>query len=195
MALWRRPYWLVWPLGLAPLGWILYAGTTGALGADPAKELVSLLGWWGLVWLMLCLSVRPLVRVSGWSTLLPLRRHAGLLAFTWLSLHFLAWSGLLLGWDLGGIAGEIAERPYILVGFSAWLLLLPLALTSTRRARRRMGRRWQALHRLIYPAAILGVVHDLWIQKSGFAEPLVFALVLAGLFLWRWKNRPRPQSA
>ena len=195
MVVLRRLHWLAWPLGLAPLAWILYAGTTGGLGADPAKELVSLLGWWGLVWLLACLAVRPLVRLSGWSHLFPLRRHLGLLAFTWLSLHFLAWSGLLLGWDLTGIAGEIRERPYILVGFSAWLMLLPLALTSTRRARRRLGRRWQVLHRLIYPAAVLGVLHDLWIQKSGFAEPLAFALVLATLFLWRWKNRARPTSA
>lgn len=189
MAWLRRPYWLAWPLGLLPLALIVHAGLTGGLGADPAKELVSELGWWGLVWLLACLAVRPVVRVSGWSALFPLRRHLGLLAFVWLSLHFLAWSGLLLGWDVAGIAEEIVQRPYILAGFSAWLALVPLAVTSHRRARRRLGRRWQRLHRLVYPAAILGVLHDLWIQKSGFAEPLAFALVLAALLWWRWQNR------
>lgn len=184
-----RWLWLVWPLGLAPLALAVWAGVSGASGPDPAKALVSTLGWWGLVWLLACLAVRPLVQISGKAWLFPLRRHLGLLAFTWLSLHFLGWAWLLLGLDLSGIAGELAKRPYILVGFTAWCLMLPLALTSSRAARRRLGGRWVRLHRLVYPAALLGVLHDFWLQKAGYLEPAAFALVLAALLLWRWQQR------
>ena len=184
-----RHGWLVWVAGLVPLAWLVWRGLGGDLGPDPAKELVSNLGWWGLLWLTACLAVRPLVQVAGWPRLFPLRKWFGLLAFTWLSLHFLGWAWLLLGWDLAGIAGEIAKRPYILVGFSAWLLLLPLAMTSTRGARRRLGRRWQLLHRLVYPAVLLGLLHDFWLQKSGYLEPLVFGALVALLLGWRVRHR------
>lgn len=184
-----RWLWLAWPLGLAPLGWSVWAGLTGASGPDPAKALVSDLGWWGLFWLLACLSVRPSVQIFGLPWLFPLRRHFGLLAFTWLSLHLIAWAWLLLGLDLSGIAGELVKRPYILVGFTAWCLLVPLALTSSRVSRRRLGRRWVRLHKLVYPAALLGVLHDFWLQKAGYLEPAVFAMVLVGLLLWRWQQR------
>ncbi|MGB1220081.1 MAG: sulfite oxidase heme-binding subunit YedZ [Alcanivoracaceae bacterium] len=193
-----RHGWLVWVAGLLPLAWVVWRGLSGDLGPDPAKALVSHLGWWGMVWLIVCLTVRPLVQMAGWPRLFPLRRWFGLLAFTWLSLHFLGWAWLLLGWDAGSIVSEIGKRPYILVGFSAWLLLLPLALTSTRTARRRLGRRWQVLHRLIYPAVLLGLLHDFWLQKSGYGEPLLFAAMIVLLLGWRWhhsRQRGGPVSA
>lgn len=184
-----RGLWLTWPVGAVPFGWLLYLGLSGGLGPDPAQELVGALGWWALVLLLATLSVRPLVRVLDLPGLIRLRRTLGLLAFGYASVHLLAWAWLLLGWDWRFIGQELAKRPYILVGSTAWLLLLPLALTSTRRSRRRLGQRWVRLHRLVFPAVVLGLLHDTWIQKSGYGEQLVFALVLLVLFGWRLLER------
>ena len=184
-----RNLWLLWPLGAVPFLWLLFLGVTGAMGPDPAKEFVASLGWWALVGLIAALSIRPATRILAVPWLLAARRTFGLLAFAYVCLHLLAWAWLLLGFDWSYIGAELNKRPYILVGFTAWLLLLPLALTSTRGSRRRLGRRWQLLHRLIYPAVLLGLLHDIWIQKSGYGEQLVFGLLLGLLFLWRIMQR------
>lgn len=191
MAVLSRQLWLLWPLGAAPFCWLLYQGLSGGLGPDPAKAFVATLGWWALVLLLATLTVRPATRLLNQPWLLQSRRTLGLLAFAYASVHLLAWLWLLLGWDWRYIGAELNKRPYILVGFSAWLLLLPLALTSTRASRRRMGHRWLVLHRLIFPAVVLGLLHDIWIQKSGYGEQLVFGLVLAVLLVWRLRERQK----
>ncbi|WP_111658144.1 sulfite oxidase heme-binding subunit YedZ [Isoalcanivorax indicus] len=189
----RRWGGLIWLPGLLPLVVVLGQGLGGALGPDPVLALVSRLGWWGLVALVATLAVRPLAVMTRQGWLMRWRRDLGLLAFTYLTLHLLAWAGLLLGWQPRFIGAEVAERPYILVGMAAWLLLLPLALTSTRASRRRLGRRWGQLHRLIFPAILLGLAHQWWIQKSDYTEPVLFSLVVATLLVWRLRRGRRPQ--
>lgn len=179
---------LLWPLGCVPFCVLLWQGLSGALGPDPAKVFVASLGWWALVALIATLAARPVAITLRQPWLVAARRTLGLLAFAYASIHLVAWSWLLLGWDWGYIGGELNKRPYILVGFSAWLLMLPLALTSTRASRRKMGARWQKLHKLIFPAVLLGLIHDTWIQKSGYGEQLFFLIVLLGLFAWRFKE-------
>ncbi|MBZ2190573.1 ferric reductase-like transmembrane domain-containing protein [Alcanivorax sp. JB21] len=184
-----RRLWLIWPLGLVPLVVVVWQGLSGALGPDPVLALISRLGWWGLLLLVLTLAARPLAVITRRGWLVALRRPLGLLAFGYICLHLLAWAGLLLGWDPRYIGPELVERPYIVLGMLAWLLLLPLAVTSTRRARRRLGRRWGQLHQLIFPAILLGLAHQWWIQKSDYTEPVLFSLVVVALFGWRWWNR------
>jgi methionine sulfoxide reductase heme-binding subunit len=188
MAARSRWLWLLWPLGCVPFGVLLWQGISGALGPDPAKDFVAYLGWWALVLLIATLAVRPVAMTLRQPWLVAARRTLGLLAFAYASIHLVAWAWLLLGWDWGYIGSELNKRPYILVGFSAWLLLLPLALTSTRASRRKMGARWQKLHRLIFPAVLLGLIHDTWIQKSGYGEQLLFFVMLLALFGWRFKE-------
>ena len=180
-----RHLWVVWPLGCMPFAVLLWQGLSGALGPDPTKTFVADLGWWAFVSLITCLVMRPLALKLGQPWLVPLRRTFGLLAFAYASLHLLAWAWLLLGWDPAFIGKELTKRPYIIVGFSAWLLMLPLALTSTRASRRRLGKRWVKLHRLVFPAVLLGLVHDIWIQKSGYGEQLVFGSIIFVLLGWR----------
>jgi sulfoxide reductase heme-binding subunit YedZ len=118
---------------------------------------------------------------------MSLRRMLGLFAFFYVSLHLLTWVGLDQGFDLDSIFADIVKRPYVTVGFAAWLLLLPLALTSTRGMMRRLGRNWQRLHRAVYPAAVLGILHHLWQVRADVLEPLLYAMVLTLLLLARWR--------
>jgi len=185
-----------------PLAWIA-ARTFGlgglTLGAEPIKELIHALGLWGLRLLLATLFITPLAVTLRKPKLMQVRRMLGLYAFTYLSLHFLAWLVLDQSLRMQAILADIVKRPYITVGFAALMLLLPLAITSTRRWMRRLGSRWQRLHKLIYPAAILGCVHFWWQVKADWREPLVYAAVLAGLLAWRWRRarmrRPVPATA
>jgi len=174
-----------------PLFWIM-ARTFGlgglTLGADPIKELIHALGLWGLRLLLATLFISPLAVTLRKPRLMLVRRMLGLYAFTYLGLHFLAWLVLDQSLRLPAILADIVKRPYITVGFAALMLLLPLAITSTRGWMRRLGNRWHRLHKLIYPAAILGCVHFWWQVKADWREPLVYATVLAGLLAWRWRR-------
>lgn len=167
------------------------------LGANPVSELIHQLGLWGLRLLLATLCVSPLAVTLRKPRLLQLRRMLGLFAFTYLSLHFLAWLVLDQSLRPAAIAADLVKRPYITVGFTALLLLVPLAVTSTDRWMRRLGRRWHALHRLIYPAAVLGCWHFWWQVKADWREPAVYAVALAGLLAWRWRRarRRRPSPA
>ncbi|HHI77041.1 MAG TPA: sulfoxide reductase heme-binding subunit YedZ, partial [Gammaproteobacteria bacterium] len=142
-------------------------------------------GDWALRLLLATLAMTPLRRLLHAAWPLRLRRMLGLYAFFYASLHFLIWLVLdqELRWD--AILADIAKRPYVTVGFTAWLLMLPLALTSTRAAMRRLGRRWARLHRLVYPTAVLGVLHYLWLVKVDITEPLIYGAILAVLLLAR----------
>ncbi len=166
-------------LPLLRLGWLaLHHG----LGANPIEYITRSTGWWVLSFLLLTLLVTPLRRLSGWNWLLRLRRMLGLYAFFYACLHFSIYIWLDQFFDWQGIVKDIGKRPFVTVGFAAFLCLIPLAATSTNAMVRRLGsKRWQALHRLIYAIAILGVVHFWWLVKKDIREPLIFGAVLAVL--------------
>lgn len=168
---------------VAPLLWLIYAVPRGALGGDPVKELIHFLGLGALRLLLLTLLVAPLARGLHFGQLMRVRRPLGLWCFAWASLHLTTWLALDLGFAWGLIGEELVKRTYILVGFTAWLLLLALAVTSIPVLVRRLGRRWKPLHRGIYLIAILGCVHFWWSLKSGWIEPAIYLAVALAL-LW-----------
>jgi sulfoxide reductase heme-binding subunit YedZ len=160
-----------------------------ALGVNPVEKVQDTLGIWGLRLLLATLAVTPLRVLGGWPWLQSFRRMLGLFAFFYVTLHFLWYLFVDQAFDWRQLAADVAKRPYVTAGFSALLLLIPLAATSTRRAMRRLGRRWQKLHRLVYPAAILGCIHFWWQVKADIREPLVYSAILALLLGWRLYRR------
>ena len=156
-----------------------------ALGADPVAEIEHRLGIWALRFLVITLAITPLRQLTGWTVLVRFRRMLGLYAFTYASLHFAAYMGLDLRGYWTQIFEDIAKRPYITVGFAAWLLLVPLAVTSTTGWIRRLGRNWARLHKLVYPIAVLAVLHFWWLVKSDVREPALYAGIVALLLGWR----------
>ena len=163
-----------------------------SLGANPIEELTHVTGEWALRWLLVCLAVTPARRWLGWSWAAPLRRSFGLIAFGYASLHFSIWAWLDLGLDGAAMLEDVLERRYIAAGFTAFALLCPLAATSTRAMIRRLGRRWQKLHRLVYVAAIAAVVHFLWLVKADWLSPAIHAALLALLLAARLRA-PAPR--
>ena len=163
---------------LLPLARLLYLGFSEGLGANPIEFITRSTGTWTLVGLLLTLSVTPLRRLTGRNVLVRYRRMLGLFAFFYACLHFTTYIWLDQFFDLGGILRDIYKRPFITVGFTAFLLLLPLAITSTNGMMRRLGRRWQQLHRLVYLIGLLGVLHYLWLVKKDLTQPLIYAGVL-----------------
>lgn len=183
---------------LAVLGWRIRSELltgTGALGADPVAAIEHYLGIWALRFLLITLAVTPLRQLTGQPVLLRFRRMLGLYAFLYATLHFAAYLVLDLRGYWALIFEEIAKRPYITVGFAAWLLLVPLAVTSTQAAIRRLGRHWAQLHRLVYAIAVLAVLHFWWVVKTDVREPALYAGILAVLLGWRLWRRLRPLSA
>lgn len=178
-----------------PLAWLVYGALANRLGANPAEHLIRSLGEWGLRGLLITLAITPLRQLLGLPLLLSYRRMFGLWAFAYLVLHLSAYAVFDQGLDLTAIAADIVKRPFILVGTLALLLLVPLALTSFKAAMRRLGgRRWQQLHRLVYPAAMLGCLHFWWMRsgKQLFTEPAIYTLLLALLLGWRlWARRQK----
>ena len=188
--------WILLSLPLAWLGFAIYqeARLSGsALGADPGEAVLLFLGEWGIRSLLLALSISTLRRRLGYSPLLRVRRLVGLFAFTYLSLHFVFYIGFFAEFDGRLIIEDIAERPYITVGFAALLMLLALAITSTNGWQRRLRRRWRQLHRLVYPASALGLLHLWWLTKDGYGEVVAYGVWLALLYLDRlhdaWAKR------
>jgi sulfoxide reductase heme-binding subunit YedZ len=188
-------------LCLLPLGKLALEtfGVGGlSLGANPVEELLHRLGKWGLNFLLITLAVTPLRQLSGWNWLIRFRRLLGLFAFFYLAMHFLTYAGLDQHFAPALILEDIAERPYITLGMTALALLLPLALTSTNGMMRRLGRRWQQLHRLVYPITILGVWHFYWQVKLDTLEPSIYAAILATLLgyrIVRSRRRGRDRAA
>lgn len=187
---------LVFVAGLSPLIWLLLRGfgvMEPGLGADPAKLTLHLLGKTALNFLMLTLMVSPVRLLTEWTHLLRIRRMLGLFAFFYASLHFTSYLWLDQYFDFASIAEDIFKRPYITIGFLAVLMLIPLAITSTNKMMRRLGRRWQSLHRLVYVITILGVWHYYWQVKKDVREPLIYAAILAVLLGYRavraWRKR------
>jgi len=177
-----------------PLSWLALRafGVSGlSLGPNPVEALLHGLGLWALRLLLLTLCIRPAAVMLRQPRLMRLRRMVGLWAFTYLVLHFLTWLVLDRGLELDGVAADIVKRPFITVGFAALLLLIPLAVTSTDRWMRRLGRRWHTLHKLIYVAALLGSLHFLWLVKADWREPALYIGAYVALMAWRRWKRPR----
>ena len=187
----------MWLLCLAPAARLAWYAYSGGLGANPIEFITLDTGFWTLTLLMVTLAITPLRRITGWNRLIRFRRLLGLFAFFYATLHFLTYVALDLFFDFGRVAEDIIKRPYITVGFTAFLLLIPLAATSTKGAIRRLGRNWLRLHRLLYASAALAVLHFYWKKsaKSDVAEPLIFAAILASLLLFRVVRRFRSGRA
>ena len=188
---------LIWVVGLGPVLWLTFGFFRDTLGANPIEKIILVEGRWTLVFLLLTMAVTPVRRLTSWNRVVQLRRLLGLFAFFHASVHFLAYAGLDQFFALRFIIEDVVERPYITAGFSALVLLIPLAVTSTKGWIRRLGKRWQRLHRLAYVAAGLGVLHFYWKVRADTFWPLVSALLLAAMFLvrlWYARERRRPAN-
>ncbi|MEL6642286.1 MAG: protein-methionine-sulfoxide reductase heme-binding subunit MsrQ [Pseudomonadota bacterium] len=193
----RVPKWLLYLLAVAPVVWVFWAGATGVLGVEPIKEIEHRLGLWGLQVLIASLCITPLRTYAGLN-LLKFRRPLGLIGFFYILLHLLVWLILDVG-IISEIWKDIVKRPYITIGMVGFVLLLPLALTSNDWAIRKMGAAgWRRLHKLAYPAVILGGVHYVMLVKGWQIEPILYlggiAALLAMRLKWR-KRQPAPGAA
>jgi sulfoxide reductase heme-binding subunit YedZ len=186
-------------IALLPLARLIWLGLTDSLGANPVEFVLRSLGTWTLVCLLVTLSVTPIRLIFGIKWLVPLRRMMGLFTFFYVCLHLLAYAGLDQWFDWRAIVHDIAKHPYVLVGFAAFLLMIPLAVTSNQAMIRRLRQRWQTLHRLVYLIAILGVTHYWWLVKKDVTEPLIYAIVLFFLLAvrlyYKWPISLNLQSA
>ena len=181
---WLKPGILVG--ALAPLAAILMRARSGGLGANPIAEILNELGLLALALLIASLALTPLRTVFGWTWPIRVRRTVGLLAFFYATVHVSVYAGLDQALDWRAIAADVSKRPFIFVGFAAFTFLIPLAVTSTNAAVRRMGHvKWSRLHTLVYPAALLAVIHFVWRVKKDVREPMTYGLILAGLLLVR----------
>jgi sulfoxide reductase heme-binding subunit YedZ len=187
---------------LGPLVWLVYGVVADRLGANPIDVVTDETGTWTLRFLVLTLLVTPLRRWTGWNWLIRFRRMLGLFAFFYGSLHFLTYIWLDQFFALDDIVADIVKRPFITVGFLGFLLMVPLALTSTAGWIRRLGgRKWNLLHKLVYVSAIAGVVHYWWLVKADVSRPLRYAAIVAVLlgarawFAWRRQTLPRASPA
>jgi sulfoxide reductase heme-binding subunit YedZ len=178
---------LVFIGGLYPLARILLLGFTGGLGANPIEFITRSTGLWTLVFLCITLSITPARRLTGVNALLRFRRMVGLFAFFYVVLHFTTYIWFDKWFDVFGILKDIAKRPFIMVGFAAFVLLIPLAVTSPKAMVRKLGRRWQALHKLIYPIAVLGILHFWWMKagKHDLLLPKIYGAIVVALLAWR----------
>ena len=184
---------LIFAAALAPAAALVYGFFTNDLTADPTDYLTDQTGSWALAFLIISLVITPIRRLTGWNPVIKLRRMLGLFAFFYGVLHLTVWVLFYHFFDVGQMMEDVVERPFITVGMGTFLILLALALTSNRFAVRRLGRRWQTLHRLVYVAAIGAVVHFWWLVKADVTEPRRWAIALAallGLRVW-WAVQKR----
>lgn len=172
-------------LALLPLTRLFWLGLNDALSANPIEFVERSLGTWTLVMLLLTLSLTPARLLTGITWLMQLRRMAGLFMFFYASLHFLSYLWLDLSFDWTAISKDISKHPYVLAGFSAFVLSIPLAVTSNKIMMKKLGKNWIQLHKLIYPIAILGVLHYWWLVKKDISQPMLYALILTSLLGFR----------
>ena len=183
-AKWAKP--ILFLGGLAPFGFLVIRTYNGQLGANPVEFLQHFTGDWTLRFLLITLAVTPLRKILNFPDLIRFRRMLGLFAFTYVCLHFFTYIGPDQSFDLVAMWKDVAKRPFITVGFFGFVLLIPLAITSTKGWIRRLGgKNWRALHRLIYVTALCSVVHYYWLVKSDHRRPLLYAVILALLLLYR----------
>lgn len=192
----RRVKAAVFVVALLPLARLVAGVPLDWLGVNPIELITRSTGTWTLVFLLVTLAVTPLRRLTGWNWLIRLRRMLGLFAFLYGALHFTTYIWLDQFFDVAAIAKDIVKRPFITVGFAAFVLMLPLAFTSTNAMVRRLGgRRWATLHKAVYAIAVLGVVHYWWLVKRDLTQPILYAVVLALLLgfrlAWRWREGRR----
>ena len=188
---------VVFVLALVPTFYLIYGLLTANLGANPAETIQLQTGRWALKFLLITLAVTPLRRITGWNSVIQYRRMLGLFAFYYASLHFTSYIVLDKFFDWRAMIADVGKRPFITVGFTTYVLLVPLALTSTKGWIRRLGRKWQTLHRLIYLAAICAAIHFIWKVKVVSGDPVWYTgivLVLLGFRLvwWLRKRAVRP---
>ncbi|HMX99767.1 MAG TPA: protein-methionine-sulfoxide reductase heme-binding subunit MsrQ [Agitococcus sp.] len=179
---------------LTPCLWLIFAAMNNQLGADPAKKLVDQTGLWAIQCLWLSLAMTPLKNWTGSSQWIQYRRMTGLFAFFYVLLHFLSYVFLLFGAQWAFIGQELTKRPYIIVGFTAFVLLIPLAISSTAGWQRRLKRRWLTLHKLVYIIAVLALIHFIWLKKLGIFAVWPYALVLFILFAERIRSHLRKKQ-
>ena len=192
---------LLFTVALLPAIYLVYRLIQGSLGANPAEALQLETGIWALRFLVITLAVTPIRRLTKWNGVIRFRRMLGLFAFFYAVLHLLAYAVLDRYMDFAGVWEDVAKRPFITAGMIAFVAMIPLAVTSTRGWIRRLGRRWQMLHRLIYLSAVAAAVHYLWKVKIMSGSPVYYALIIAALLAfrvaWQLKQRreKRPQIA
>jgi sulfoxide reductase heme-binding subunit YedZ len=185
---------LLFVVCLLPFAWLFYGALANTLGANPAETLIRATGDWTLRFLCITLAVTPLRVWTGQPALARFRRMLGLFAFFYVVLHFLSYSWLDMGFEVQAIVKDIPKRPFALVGFTGFMLMIPLAATSFNRAIKALGaRRWQLLHRSVYAIVLLGLLHFFWMRaaKNNFAEVAIYAAVIALLLGWRIARRPQ----
>ena len=188
---------VVFVTALTPFLWLVFRAFTNRLSANPIEDITLTTGIWALRLLLVTLAITPLRRLTGWNQIIQYRRMLGLFAFFYATMHLLIYVVLDQGLAFRFILADIAKRPYITAGMTAFALMIPLAVTSTRGWIRRLGRRWQLLHRLVYLSAIAACLHFIWKVKVAIGEPVYYAVILAVLLLFRlvWWGRKRVGSA
>ena len=205
---------VVFVAALGPLAWLVWAGFTGHLSANPLSDITNHTGDWTIRFICITLAVTPLRRITGWNQLVKFRRMVGLYAFFYGTLHFMTYvivdrfAGLdfpdgIVAWSTvvnlaKSVAADIYKRPFITVGFTAWLTMLPLAITSTAGWIRRLGgRRWNRLHRLVYATGVVAVLHYWWLVKADIRRPLTYGAIVLALLAFRayWSRAKRTVPA
>jgi sulfoxide reductase heme-binding subunit YedZ len=188
---------IVFLAALIPLALLALDGLQGNLGANPIEKITHQTGLGTLILLLATLSITPLRRITGIQWLIQYRRMIGLFAFFYGFLHFMTYVWLDQFFDIHSIIKDVYKRPFITAGFTAFVLLIPLAITSTKGWIRRLGKRWQFLHRLIYVSACAGVIHFIWLVKADLREPLIYATIFGALMVfraWFWVEKRRRTS-
>ena len=176
----------LWPLGIIILD--IYFNN---LGAEPVKKIMNHFGEWTLIFICLTLTMSPLKRITNLSFWIKFRRMLGLFVFFYATVHLLTYVGLDYRFDWDPIINDVLKKKYIFIGFSAWLLLIPLAITSSQKMIKILGRNWKNLHRLVYVIAIFGSLHYIWLSKTIFFKPLVYTLIIVVLLALRIKIKKR----
>jgi sulfoxide reductase heme-binding subunit YedZ len=176
---------------LVPLGWLIFAVSRGRTSANPAEDIILTTGIWALRFLLLTLAITPLRRLTGWNGLIQFRRMLGLFAFFYACTHMLSYLAFDQLFNLRNVLADVVKRPFITAGMTAFVLMIPLAVTSTKGWIRRLGRRWQLLHRLVYFSAAAACLHFIWKVKVVIGEPVYYAAILGGLLAFRvfWRFR------
>jgi sulfoxide reductase heme-binding subunit YedZ len=182
---------------LVPAGLLVRGMLAGSLGVNPAETIQLQTGRWALKLLLLSLAITPVRRLTGWNVIIQFRRMVGLFAFFYATLHFAAYFAFDLNFAIDTMVTDVLKRPFIALGFTAFLLLIPLAVTSTKGWIRRLGKKWTQLHRLVYVAAVLATIHFAWKVKVFTGDPVYYALVLTLLLGFRvvWEVRRSRSSA
>ncbi len=176
---------IIWLAALSPLSWMIYAGLNNQLGPDPGKALVDGLGLWALRLLLITLSLRPLRDITRRSIFIRVRRLIGLFCWFYASLHFAASIFYVIGFSWADLLKAFSEKTYIILGVVAWLMLVPLGLTSNRWSQKLLARRWVKLHRMIYLIVMFACLHFIWLVRSDYWEPALYCLMAVFLLIWR----------